>query len=989
MGIRGTITGILSTILVSSIFILSCSKTDNTKNEHLNTVDNISILLDLSTKVYEKQQTKALQYALAAYDLSKKKNDKIFEALSAKAVADIFGKLNFPSKAIPYYRTSLDLFKNQGKADDVNKVYSALGDAYYGLNSGDSALYYYNVALKKYQELGDRLSIGNIFSKIGNVYWITNNFDKALEYYLNTLNTFQDLEYSEGLAKIYIKIGLIYYITAYYDKSLEYFARSEKILEEKYDKDVQADLYFRMGESHSKMRNNSEALKYFDSSLKLYQSLGNELRVAWITHAKSRVMHNQGKNNEAIELAKTALKIGGVFEDKWFNTSLYTSLANYQIDIKNYDEALNNLKAGEATARELKNWSLQKDNFLCFSKYYDALGQYKASLSYYKKFQQLSDSIQNKDRNERIAQLQTRFESERNKKELRLKEQEINKSKAKLQKQKYQLYIFAFGVLVVLILSFGLYRQYKILEVKGKKIERINEELDQRVKERTSALRLTQYSVDQASDPIYWLSPAGNYIFANKSGCIHLEYTKEELEHLTITDILPNFNKQDWEQFWDIIKTDKSLNFESYHKRKSGSVFPVEVALNYVDHEGSEFAFAYVKDISERKHREENLKKAKEKAEEADKLKSAFLANMSHEIRTPMNAIIGFSDLLISDEYTDEEKKEFGNLIKNSGSSLLKLIDDIIDISIMEAGHLKLNMTSVNVNYHLNEIAMFFIGDRERLGKANVEIKLNIPPDSDKIRIETDPVRFRQVVNNLVGNALKFTENGTVELGYSIGSDPVLHFYVKDSGIGIRPEKIGLIFERFNKLDDDRRIYAGTGLGLTISKKIVEELGGFMYVESEYGKGSKFSFTLPYYIQDDYKKDGLLEVINPKEKKYNWENKKILVVEDVESNFLFLETLISKTKAKISWAKTGKQALEFCSTFNPDIILMDIQLPELNGYDATKLIRKKNPTVPIIAQTAYAFAGEKEKIINSGCNDYITKPIKPKTLMDTINKYFG
>ncbi len=985
---RSTITVILSIIAISCIFNLSCSKSGKKQTEPLNTVDNIEILLDLSTKVYENQQTKALQYALTAYDLSKKKKDENFEALSSKAIADIFVRLNFPSKAIPYYRSALVLFKKQGKANEINKVNGSLGDAYYALNSSDSALHYYNIALKNYQEHGDRLSIGNIFSRIGNVYWKTNNFDKSLEYYLNTLNIYDDLKYSEGLAKIYIKIGLIYYITAYYDKSLEYFARSEKILEEKYNKEVQADLYFRMGESHSKMNHNKEAIKYFDLALNLNQSLGNELRVAWINHAKSQVMHSLGKNKEAIELAETALKIGGIFDDKWFNTSLYTSLADYQTSARNYEEALKNLKAGEKMAKELNNWNLQKNNFLSFSKYYDALGEYKASLSYYKKFQQLSDSIQNKDRNERIAQLQTRFESERNKKELRLKEQEINKNKAKLQKQKYQLYIFAFGVLLVLILSFGLYRQYKILEVKGRKIERINEELDQRVKERTSALRLTQYSVDQASDPIYWLSPEGNYIFANKSGCVHLEYSKEELEDLTITDVLPNFSKQDWDQFWEIIKTDKSLNFESYHKRKSGSIFPVEVALNYVDHEGSEFAFAYVKDISERKHREENLKKAKEKAEEADKLKSAFLANMSHEIRTPMNAIIGFSDLLISDEYTEEEKKEFGNLIKNSGSSLLKLIDDIIDISIMEAGHLKLNMTSVNVNYHLSEIAMFFAGDRERLGKTEVEIKLNLPPDTDKIRIETDPVRFRQVINNLVGNALKFTESGVIELGYTIGSDPVLHFYVKDSGIGIRPEKIGLIFERFNKLEDDRRIYAGTGLGLTISKKIVEELGGFMYVESEYGKGSKFSFTLPYYVQDDYKNDGLLEVITPRDKKYNWENKKILIVEDVESNYQFLETLISKTKAKISWAKTGKQALEFCNSINPDVILMDIQLPELNGYDATKLIRKKNPTVPIIAQTAYAFAGEKEKIINSGCNDYITKPIKPKTLMDTINKYF-
>lgn len=975
-------------LVLPVLFFLSCAKPEQSPKSS-ETVDNIQILLDLSTKVYEEQHQKSLQYALTALDLSRKKKDEKSEALSSKTVGDIYNRLNYSVKALPFYKSALELFKKHQNDSMMINIYQSIGDVYYKLNLSDSALHFYNIVLKKSQEKKDQLSIGTTFLRIGNVYWVTNNYDKSLEYYLNTLSIYEDLKYSKGLARIYINIGLIYYITEYYDKSLEYFIKSEEILETQEDNDAQAELFFRMGDTYFKKNMPKEALKYYDNSLKIYESSSNDFRKAWVYQSKSQTLHSLGKIEEAINLANSAIKIGQVYDDKWFNSSLHTHLANYLIDNGSFREALIHLKKGGELAGNLKVWSLLKDNYLGYSKYYASLGEYKTSLSYYQKFQQISDSIQNKERNERIAQLQTRFESDRNKKELRLKEEEIIQNKAKLQKQKYQLYIFAFGVVVVLFLSFGLYRQYKMLELKGKKIERINEELDQRVKERTSALRLTQYSIDHASDPMFWLSPKGNYIFANKSACENLEYLREELEQLSITDIIPNFTHADWQQFWEIIKKDKSFILESYHKKKSRKTFPVEIILNYVDHEGSEFAFAYVRDISERKQREENLRKAKEKAEEADKLKSAFLANMSHEIRTPMNAIIGFSDLLISDEYTEEEKMEFGNLIKNSGSTLLKLIDDIIDISIMEAGHLKLNKTSVNVNATLNEILLFFQEEKERLGKSNVEIKLSVPPNSDNILIETDAVRFRQVINNLAGNALKFTEDGIVELGYTIGIDPVLHFYVQDSGIGIRAEKISLIFERFNKLDDDRRIYAGTGLGLTISKKIVEELGGFMYVESEYGYGSKFSFTLPYFLIDNYKSNGAPSATKSKIEKYTWKDKKILIVEDVDSNFLFLETLISKTEAKIIWAKSGKQAISMCNEEKPDIILMDIQLPEMNGYDATRIIRKNHPVIPIIAQSAYAFSGEKEKIIHSGCNDYITKPIKPKVLMETINKYFN
>lgn len=984
MKIKNVSSGLV--IAMFLFFFISCKKSENAENTDNGSLDNIQILLDLSNKIFEQDQDKSLQYALSAIQLSKRNKDYASEAKSLKVAGDLFYKQNLPRKALPYYNSALQIFYKQYNTAMVNLTCLKIGDSYYKLNLIDSSLLYYNLALKSYQESGDHLATANVFLKIGNIYWVTNNYDKSLEFYLYSLQIYEDLKYSKGLARLYINIGLVYYITEYYDKSLEYYIKSEKILSANNDLDALAELYLRMGDSYTKKNMNSKAINFYDNSLKIHDRTSNNLKKAWVYQAKSQALHNLGRLTEAIELINKALEISRNYDDKWFKSSLYSNLAEYLIDKGAYKDALLNLNKGSELAKDLNILILLKDNYLGYSRYYMGLGDYKQSLDYYKLYHQINDSIQNKERTERIMQLQTRFESDRNKKELRLKEREIIENKAKLKKQTLQLYLFASGILTILILSIALFRQYKVLEKKGKKIERINEELDQRVKERTSALRLTQFSIDHASDPIYWLNPSGNYFFANKSGSEKLGYTNEELENLSITDVIPNFSSDDWKQFWEIIKLDKSLTLETYHRKHSGKIFPVEIILNYVSHEGNEFAFAYVRDISERKLREENLKKAKEKAEEADKLKSAFLANMSHEIRTPMNAIIGFSDLLVNEEYSEEEKKEFGNLIKNSGTTLLKLIDDIIDISILESGHLKLSKSSVNINSHLKEIAMFFQEDKERLKKINLEISLNLPPDSDSVMIETDPVRFRQVINNLVANALKFTDSGVIEIGYAFGNDAVLYFYVKDSGIGIKPEKISFIFERFNKLDDDRRVYAGTGLGLTISKKIVEELGGFMYVESEYGKGSKFSFTLPYYHLDEYKKEESLDL--SKGIMHDWRNRKILVVEDVDSNYFFIKTVIEKTKAQIAWAKSGKQAIDLCNHILPDLILMDIQLPELNGYDATKVIRERYPEIPIIAQSAYAFAGEKDKIIDSGCNEYISKPIKPKVLLETINKYF-
>lgn len=391
-----------------------------------------------------------------------------------------------------------------------------------------------------------------------------------------------------------------------------------------------------------------------------------------------------------------------------------------------------------------------------------------------------------------------------------------------------------------------------------------------------------------------------------------------------------------------------------------------------------------------RRELENQLVSAKEKAEEADRLKSAFLANMSHEIRTPMNAIIGFSQLMGLPDLSKEKRKQFIEIINSKGNVLVKLINDIIDASKVEAGQLTVVFAPCNINKLLRNLLRFYKKERVFQRREAIEIKLSIPDGSDSFNLVTDEGRLEQVLTNLISNALKFTERGSIEFGYGI-EDNVITFFVKDTGEGIDPHMQTLIFERFRKVDEsDNKKLGGTGLGLSISKGIVNLLGGTIWVESEIGAGTTFYFTLPYRVlpKEDISKE--IQEIEGQEHLPDWRNKVILIAEDEEVNYIFLNELLESTGVTLIWAKDGAQAVELVSTIKKiDVVLMDIKMPVMNGYAATMEIRQINPKLPIIAQTAYAFSEDRQKAESAGCNDYITKPINDKELFGKLEKYLG
>lgn len=391
------------------------------------------------------------------------------------------------------------------------------------------------------------------------------------------------------------------------------------------------------------------------------------------------------------------------------------------------------------------------------------------------------------------------------------------------------------------------------------------------------------------------------------------------------------------------------------------------------------------RDITERYKNLQALVNAMEKAEQSDRLKSAFLANMSHEIRTPMNGILGFAGLLKEPNLTGEEQQKYIRIIEKSGARMLNIINDIVDISKIESGLMKLDMKESNINEQIEYAYTFFKPEAEAKG-----IKLsfsNTLPQKEAI-IKTDREKLYAVLTNLVKNAIKYSKAGAIELGY-ITKCETLEFYVKDTGIGISKDRQEAIFERFIQADiSDKMARQGAGLGLSISKAYVEMLGGKIWVESDEGKGSTFYFTLPYNAEPV--KETIDRKLEPSGKNETVRKLKILIAEDDEVSEMLLDKTVKMFGKEILKARTGVEAVEICRD-NPDIelILMDIQMPIINGYEATKQIREFNTEVIIIAQTAYGLSGDREKAIYAGCNDYIAKPINKMELQMLIQKYFG
>lgn len=499
-----------------------------------------------------------------------------------------------------------------------------------------------------------------------------------------------------------------------------------------------------------------------------------------------------------------------------------------------------------------------------------------------------------------------------------------------------------------------------------------------------SLLKLS-IAVDQSPSVIVITGLDGRIEYVNPKFTETTGYSKNEAIG-KLTSILKSGTQSDevYQKLWQTISSGNIWHGEFHNKKKNGELFWEAASVSpIIDKTGKVTNYIKVaEDISERKLAEDDLRKALEKAEESDRLKSAFLANMSHEIRTPMNGILGFASLLKTPNLSGEKLKKYINVIDNSGKRMLNIINDLIDISKIEAGQMDTYISECNINEQIEYLNTFF---KPEAIKVNLDLSYNNPLPTKDTFVKTDREKLYAILTNLLKNAIKYTHEGSIKFGYERKGE-MLEFYVKDTGIGIPEDRQEAIFERFIQADiEDRKAYEGAGLGLSITKAYVEMLGGKIWVESVEGQGSQFYFTIPYNV--DKRLEIKTEVEKEKSLPATSRKLKILIAEDEEVVMEYLKIILRESSKEILHTKSGKEVIKLCRS-NPDLdlVLMDIKMPGMDGYEATREIRKFNKNVVIIAQTAYALSGDREKALAAGCDDYVSKPVNQNKLLKVIGK---
>ncbi|MDG5800750.1 response regulator [Marinilabiliaceae bacterium ANBcel2] len=507
------------------------------------------------------------------------------------------------------------------------------------------------------------------------------------------------------------------------------------------------------------------------------------------------------------------------------------------------------------------------------------------------------------------------------------------------------------------------------------------------IKETQSRLQLLSHSVAQSPVSIIITDSNGLIEYVNKAFTRNTGYLFEDVIGKNTRFLKSGKQgRKFYKSLWDTIKSGKEWHGEFINKKKSGELFWEDCHISPIfNNEGEITNFVSLReDITQKKQMISDLINAKAKAEESDRLKSAFLANVSHEIRTPMNGILGFLELLKNPKLNREQQKKYIDVVNQSGQRLLETINDIIEISKIESNQIDVSNEKVDLSKVMQYHYDFF---QQQTKEKNLSFYIEKQIDKNSSIVYTDKYKVETILSNLIVNAIKYTQKGTIKFGNYIENNHLL-FYISDTGAGIPQKKLNIIFNRFVQADQDMtRPYNGVGLGLSIAKGYVNKLNGEIWVDSKENIGSTFYFKIPYNPVEQNEDD----TTNKRtQKKLNIESQKpvkILIAEDDQFSRLFIEALLEDQNIILENVINGNEAISKAES-DPDIslILMDVKMPGMDGLKATKEIRKRGITTPIIIQTAYALPGDRDKAFKAGCNEYITKPINKDKLISMLKK---
>lgn len=487
--------------------------------------------------------------------------------------------------------------------------------------------------------------------------------------------------------------------------------------------------------------------------------------------------------------------------------------------------------------------------------------------------------------------------------------------------------------------------------------------------------------LNNLSDALFLHDTEGKILEVNQKACDRLGYSKEEFMKLNVADIDSQVDQKYAAELLEKLHTRNHVRFETKHTARSGKEIDTEVIARMIDYEGKKAILGSARNVTLRKKYESELRQAKEKAEQSEKLKTAILNNISHELRTPLNGLLGFLDVLENDDISDEEKNEYIGVMKSSGSRLVNTVNNLIEVSMLDSGLSEVEKESFSLRRMIDELIEEnkgrYVKQLERLS-----VQLDIEPGHDFVT--TDKGKLRQLLLNLMDNAFKFTLKGTVKIMvYSNAKD--LTVKIKDTGMGIPPERLSKVFMPFEQVDySDTRRFEGNGMGLPVAQGMARHLGGTIEVSSVLDEGSVFTLKLPGVL-------GASEVKN-KVSYHSKETKKkssgkILVVEDDPANFTFLNAVLSKSGFKVYHSEDGLEAIEMATDgLGVDLVIMDLKLPQLNGIEATKAIKKERSDLPVIAYSAFVMNHEEHQAKEAGCDLFLPKPARKHQILEAIKK---
>ena len=823
-----------------------------------------------------------------------------------------------------------------------------------------------------------------------------NIYEKAYSLHLESLQDFKQMEDSSGIAFTLANIGHVYFFYKDYEQAIKYHIDALVIKEFLNDEPQIAYSQNALGMVFLEMGNYAMALDFFIAALNIQEKYDLPAETANTKANLAKVMFKLKRYDDAMRYLKDVESVYIQAKATFGLSQVYNQMADYLVEQQKFDEALEYLNKAQALAEKTEDITVLLFNYNMRQKIAHALQDYQAAYDYLMVANDLRDSLMNERRHHEMSEIRIRYETKRLD-----DENEILRLQLSQQSLRIRYIIFALVAVLSILIIFVLItivrrnrRKSRLLEITNLELEKRVQERTQELKKQVDALDRTFRSLKQSEEKFRKISdtsPLGIAVTNPQGNIVFINQTLPEILGLSqqiLTDgswfrhiLLEDRNKMDI--LWQNAHRAKEGVFEADFKLRLDQeirFIHFKAATMFLEDEFAGIVSVF-ENVTQRKNFENELVEAKNKAEDSDRLKSAFLANMSHEIRTPMNAILGFSDLLSTDEYSPEEKMEFIEMIKSSGRLLLNLINDIIDISKIEAGELKIQPSEFKLLDLMEEMSQGFRQQMDRNGKSHVKLLLTHQDELKNALITTDRLRLQQIMTNLLSNAMKFTPEGEIEFG-ALAINNSYEFFVRDTGIGIPEHKLEVVFERFRQADDSHtRLFGGTGLGLAITKHLIELLNGKIWVESQEGKGTAFYFTLPSG-SEPHSKIVPSKTISPSLP--DFEGKTVLVAEDVDTNFFLIKTMLKKLNLNVLHASNGLIALDMAVEHQPDLIIMDIQMPEMDGSEAFEQIRHQHLNMPVIAITAFAMLGEEKQYLDLGFDAYLSKPLSLDKLVDLL-----